>query len=146
MPIKVSNYSFGTKSQWHPSSSKVTSVKLAAWDQIFGHYGVDHHKLYFFFPREKPHWTFLNLPLFVYFLKTSRGFIMSWSLQAEQLHHSYLSFSRGTLGKYRSRYIPPPHELHIKEVLFGQCQLSPQKKTICKLASWTQNLVNWRGL
>lgn len=46
MPIKVSNHSAGTDCQWHPSPSNVTSVKLAAWDQNFGHSGVEYHKLY----------------------------------------------------------------------------------------------------
>lgn len=52
MPIKVSNHGTGTSFQWHPSSSKVTSVKLAAWDQNFGHSGVEYHKLYVF-PKKK---------------------------------------------------------------------------------------------
>lgn len=101
----------GNNCQWHPSCSKVTSVKLAAWGQIFEHSQVDYYKLYAP-PRQKKKTKqntflelFLNLLLPIYFLKISHGFILSLNLKVEQLHFSHISFFRGTLGKYISRYL-----------------------------------------
>lgn len=82
MSIKVSNHIAETYCQSHPSSSKVTSVKLAAWDQSFGHSGLEYHKLYDFpskkvssnFSQPTPIYPFIfwKLPLVLYYLQISR--------------------------------------------------------------------------
>lgn len=95
MPIKVSNHSAGTHCQWHLSSSKVTSVKLAAWDQNFGHSGVEYHKLYVFPPPK----SLLNFsqptPTCPFIFENYHGFILPSHFKAEQLHFRHISFSEG---------------------------------------------------
>lgn len=103
MPIKVSNYIFGTSCQWHPSSSKVASVKLVAWDQIFGHYGVEYHKLYIFpknllkiFSAIPYHLSFESFPLFYIILDFEKK---NYCILVT------LAFFKETLNKYGSKYL-----------------------------------------
>lgn len=133
MPIKVSNYIFGTNCQWHPSSSKVTPVKLAAWDQIVGHCGVVYHKLYVF-PHKKCLLELFSTYLYPFIFESFPWLYIILEFKGRtSASQSYYLFQRD-FGQIQKQ-VPPHHQLPIKEVPFSQCQLSPQIKDFCKLAT-----------